>query len=128
MSINERLKAIDDYERKHGKTLVKVLSKFVAESTVYSALSSKHSPSFELSQAIFKAYPTLNPLWFFHGEGSMFIHEVSQQQPMAVNENTVDYHDKWYDIRLLIKTIRDIKAKIDDVIHRIDNLEKNSKA
>lgn len=124
MEINERLKELDLFERSRGTTLAKVLSPYVSESTVRTALTANHNPSFDFSKAVFTVYPNLNSMWYFFGKGSMFSVETSTS---LVSETDVPYQiENWNDIRFLITTLKDLKKKVDHMIIQIDNL-KNGK-
>lgn len=63
MTINEKIKFLDDYEKGNGSRLAKEIE--IHRNTIDSLINGDHQPRFAVLAAIIKRYPNLNPKWLF---------------------------------------------------------------
>lgn len=108
MEINERILYLSRY---FGLTQKDFADKIgISRQTVYNVIRSVYHPSFKMTTAVLKTFPSVNPRWLLHGEG-----EAILKEPMLEEDKFV----------YRTKDLFDINRRVTDLEDRVTKLEKD---
>jgi len=120
ISVSERIVLILKHFNLNQKKLAKLAG--IPENTLSNAKKGKNIPNLEFFNAIYKAFPNLNLLWLYHGEGSMLTDNIMTEK----NSSSLQPDPNSNNMEFMLKKIAYLQEQIYDKEEIINLLKSNN--
>jgi transcriptional regulator with XRE-family HTH domain len=120
ISVSERIVLILKHFNLNQKKLAKLAG--IPENTLSNAKKGKNIPNLEFFNAIYKAFPNLNLLWLYHGEGSMLTDNIMTEK----NSSSLQSDPNSNNMEFMLKKIAYLQEQIYDKEEIINLLKSNN--